>query len=63
MGLPRKLSIVVTQLAQGDLRVETEKLVEVAVQDEIGDLTRNLHNMKQQFGNLVKQVSTSFLNT
>lgn len=59
VGPIRQLSTVVTQLAQGDLRADTGKLVAVAMQDEIGDLTRNLHNMKQQFGNLVKQVSIS----
>jgi len=59
VGPIKQLSTVVTHLAQGNLQIETTKLAEVALHDEIGDLTRNLHSMKMQFGNLVKQVSVS----
>lgn len=55
----KQLSIVVTQLAQGNLRVETVQLAQGATQDEIGDLTKNIHHMKMQFSNLVQQVASS----
>lgn len=53
------VSKVVSAMAQGDLSVETEGMVAQASQDEIGDLIRNLQDMKLQFGNLVKQVALS----
>jgi methyl-accepting chemotaxis protein len=55
----QSLSKVVSSMAQGDLSVETEGMAAYASRDEIGDLIRNLHDMKMQFGNLVKQVAVS----